>query len=91
MAGFQAKKKMALSRMGDEVQTYDPFMDRATFNYAYSIRPRRCYNTQKLIWGQAVRGRRLIYGPAGEPPIVEDRWYHKDEGIIMILKGLTNV
>lgn len=70
------------------VQTYDPFNDRATFEYKTSIWPRRCYNTNQLIWGLAVRGRRYIYGPAGEEPVIEDRWYHRHEAIIMMLKGL---
>ena len=70
-----------------DVQAYDPFMDRANFGYAWSWMPRRCYNTQRWVLGRAVLGRRMIYGLAGEPPVVEDRWYHKDEGLLMLLRG----
>jgi len=70
------------------VQSYDPFNDRATFEYKTSIIPRRCYESQRLVWGVAIRGRRVITGP-GEP-IYEDRWYHRHEGIIMMLKGLRD-
>ena len=68
-----------------EVQAYDHFNDRAVFRYAYSIWPRRCYNTQRWIWGLALLGRRVITGP-GEP-VIEDRWYHRHEAIIMMLKN----
>jgi hypothetical protein len=32
-----------------------------------------------------MRGRRIIGGPGD--PVVEDRWYHRDEAIIKMLKG----
>lgn len=69
-----------------ENQMYDYFNDRATFEYKYSWRPRRCYNTGQLVLGTAVRGRRVITGP-GEP-VIEDRWYHRHEAIIMMLKKI---
>ncbi len=68
-------------------QAYDPFSDQARFEYRYSIIPRRCYETGRLVWGLAVRGRRVITGP-GEP-IYEDRWYHRNEAVLMMLKGLN--
>jgi hypothetical protein len=68
----------------ETVTMYDPFSDRAVFAYKYSLLPRRCYNTKRLVWGTAVRGRRVITGP-GEP-VIEDRWYHRHEAIIMMLK-----
>lgn len=70
----------------DDVQAYDPFNDRAVFQYKYSFVPRRCYNTQQLVLGLAVRGRRVITGPGD--PVVEDRWYHRHEAVLMMLKGL---
>jgi len=69
-------------------ESYDYFNDRAVFEYHVSMIPRRCYNTRRWIWGQAVRGRRTITGP-GEP-VIEDRWYHRHEATIMILKGVQN-
>ena len=59
----------------------------AQFEYRYSFFPRRCYNTHRWVWGRAVRGRKFVTGP-GEPLII-DRWYHRNEGLIMMLKGLT--
>jgi hypothetical protein len=70
----------------NHVQMYDPFDDRATFEYKTSLIPRRCYTTNRWVWGLAVRGRRIITGP-GEP-VIEDRWYHRHEAIIMMLKKL---
>lgn len=69
-----------------EVQAYDHFDDRARFEYKYSFIPRRCHTTKRLVWGLAVRGRRIITGPG--LPEVEDRWYHRHEAIIKMLKGL---
>lgn len=68
------------------VQMYDAFDDRATFDYKTSFIPRRCYKTKRWLWGLAVRGRRIITGPGD--PIIEDRWYHRHEAIIMMLKKL---
>ena len=62
----------------------DRFLSRAVFEYCTSVIPRRCYNTRRWIWGRSMRGRRIITGP-GEP-IVEDRWYHKNEALIMLIK-----
>jgi hypothetical protein len=69
----------------DDVQSYDPFDDRAVFEYKYSFIPRRCYTTGQWVWGVAMRGRRIIGGPGD--PVVEDRWYHRHEAIIKMLKG----
>ena len=68
------------------VQTYDPFDERAKFEYVFCAWPRRCYTTgQWLFMETAMRGRRIITGP-GEP-VIEDRWYNKHEAIIKMLKG----
>jgi hypothetical protein len=76
----------AAGRFEPNVQTYDPFDDRATFEYVYCVWPRRCYTTgQWLFMELAMRGRRVITGP-GEP-VIEDRWFHRNEAIIKMLKG----
>ena len=69
----------------DYDQSYDPFDDRAVFEYKYSFIPRLCYTTGRWVWGVAMRGRRTIHGPGD--PLIEDRWYHRDEAIIKMLKG----
>jgi hypothetical protein len=68
------------------LQSYDPFDDRAVFEYKYSFMPRRCYNTRQLVWGLAVRGRRS-YRTGDITFDNEDRWYHRDEAILKMLKG----
>ena len=74
--------------MYDPLSTDRYFMDRATFQYRTSWIPRRCYSTQRWIWGRAVRGRQIITGPGD--PVIEDRWYHPQEATIMMLKGGLN-
>lgn len=66
-------------------QAYDHFDDRARFEYKYSFIPRRCYTTNQWIWGLSMRGRAIWTGPGED--VVEDRWYHRNEAIIKMLKG----
>lgn len=61
------------------------FLKRARFEHCISWWPRRCSNSHRWIWGYAVRGRMIIFGP-GEP-VAEDRWYHRHEAAIILLKG----
>ena len=82
---MKKKRAMALSRMNDEVTQYDPFEDRAKFEYKYSLIPRRCYSTNKWVWGLAMRGRAVWTGPGDD--VVEERWYNRHEAIIKMLKG----
>ena len=56
--------------------------------YAWSIWPRRCYRSERRVWGRAVRVQAVWTGP-GEP-IVETRWLHRDEAVIMMLKRNCN-
>ena len=88
-AGYSAKRRVNTGFTGSPAYDFDGddyFNSRADFHYKYSFIPRRCYNTNRWIWGVAVRGRRVITGP-GEP-VIQDRWYHRHEAIIMMLKGL---
>ena len=66
----------------------DDFERRARFEYSWSFWPRRCYRTSRRVWGVGVRAQAIWTGP-GEP-IVETRWLHRDEGVILMLKGLNN-
>lgn len=63
----------------------DLFDKRVVFEYKTSFIPRRCYNTGRRVWGVAVRGRSTWSGP-GEP-VVEERWYHRHEAVIIMIKG----
>jgi hypothetical protein len=86
-AGYNAKRRVNTGAPAyDYFNSDDYFNSRADFYYKYSLIPRRCYNTNRWIWGVAVRGRRVITGPGD--PVIEDRWYHRHEAIIMMLKGL---
>ena len=67
----------------------DDFERRARFEYRWSIWPRRCYRSQRRVWGRAMRAEAVWTGP-GEP-ITERRWLHRDEGLIMMLKKGTNL
>jgi len=63
----------------------DDFERRAfRIEYAWSVWPRRCYRSERRVWGRAVRMQAVWTGP-GEP-IVETRWFHRDEAVIMMLK-----
>jgi hypothetical protein len=64
----------------------DDFERRARFEYRWSIWPRRCYRTGRRIWGRAVRAEAMWTGPGD--PILERRWLHRHEGVIMMLKKL---
>ena len=85
MPGYASKKKMALSRMSDEVN-YDPFWQRATAELKTCYFPHKCYFSKKVLFlTRAYKVTRVITGP-GEP-IVEDRWLSKEEFIVQKLKG----
>jgi len=56
--------------------------------YAWSVWPRRCYRSDRRVWGRAVRVQAVWTGP-GEP-IIETRWLHRDEAVIMMLKRNAN-
>jgi hypothetical protein len=49
------------------------------------IIPRRCYISNRWIWGRHYRGTRYITGP-GEP-VVLTYWHDKNEHLIWLLKG----
>jgi hypothetical protein len=69
------------------VQMYDPFNNRAHFKYVFCAWPRKCYNTGRWMFMEvSIRGRRIITGPG--TPVIEDRWYHRHEAIIMMIKGI---
>jgi hypothetical protein len=67
----------------------DPWHVRSEYTYRYCFWPRRCYNTGQWLWlTQALHGSAVWHGP-GEP-VVEQRWYHRDEGLMMMIKGVAN-
>lgn len=72
----------------DQIEIQDPFEYRARYEYKYCLWPRRCYQSSRPIWFTlAVRGRAVWTGP-GEPAI-EDRWYHRDEGLMIMIKKVS--
>jgi hypothetical protein len=67
---------------------YDPFWDRATWQYKFAIFPKRCNISKKTIWFKyAYKGTRMITGP-GEP-VFEYRWLTKEEFVVARLKGVV--
>lgn len=72
--------------MGDDVQAYDPFYDRADWYYKFSWLPRKCDKTGETIWlERAYKGIRMITGPGD--PVFEYRWIKKHQWLIERLKG----
>lgn len=68
-------------------ETYDPFWDRATWQYKFALWPRKCDISNNRIWFKtAYKGTRMITGP-GEP-VFEYRWLSKEEFILGKLKGI---
>ena len=67
----------------------DPWHVRSEYTYRYCFWPRRCYNTGQWLWlTRVLHGSAVWHGP-GEP-VVEQRWYHRDEGLVMMIKGVAN-
>jgi hypothetical protein len=65
---------------------YDPFWDRASWQYKFAILPKRCEISKKTIWFKnAYKGTRMITGP-GEP-VFEYRWLTKEEYLLAAIKG----
>lgn len=84
---------------------YDNFANRAVFEYHRCWWPRRCHATGRWLFGTvAVRGyvnntnvklpQRLdvpqsnVYLAPGLDQ--EERWYHRDEGLMLMLKKESN-
>jgi hypothetical protein len=81
--GYYGKRAMS----NDDV--YDSFMNRVVLSYHRSFWPRRCYVTgQWLFCTIAIRGRAIWTGPG--TPVLEDRWYHRNEGLMLMLKKESN-
>ena len=91
MSGFASKRRMSLSRMSDEVQQSPPSEDyglsRARdWKLKLCWTPKKCFLSQKPLWGKrAYQGTRIITGP-GEP-VIEHYWIEKNEFMIWNLKG----
>lgn len=83
MAGFQSKRRMGLSRMGDEVQQSPPSEDWGLHKArGWKLKlcwlPKRCFISNKPLWGKKVyHAQRVITGP-GEP-VIEDYYLEKFE------------
>lgn len=64
------------------------FLQKAKIKYQRSVWPRRCCVSNQLLWGKtAVRARRLTHGLSGAVEVIEDRWYARDEFLLLKLKG----
>lgn len=90
MTGFASKRKMGLSRMGDEVQQSpreeDWGLQKARgWKLKLCWRPNTCFLTGKQLWGKkAYHAIRVITGPGDH--ILEDYWIAKDAFIFWQLK-----
>ena len=77
-----------LERVMRVLADQDDFERRARFVHRWSLRPRRCYRSGRWIWGPAVRAEAVWTGP-GEP-IMERRWLHSHEAVILLLQRSAN-
>ena len=87
MTGFNSKRKMAISRMGDEIQGSCSWGLRNARGWKLKlcILPKRCFLSDKPLWGKlAYHGIRMITGP-GEP-VYEHYWIAKDEFLFWNLR-----
>jgi hypothetical protein len=83
---------------------YDSFANQAVFEYRRCWWPRRCYATGRWLFGTvAVRGyieendlklpRRLDVLQSNvflTEVMFQERWYHRDEGLMLMLKKESN-
>jgi hypothetical protein len=96
--GYYGKRAMSNDQ-------YDSFANRAVFEYQRCWWPRRCHATGRWLFGTvAVRGyvnntnvklpprldvpQSNVYLAPGLDP--EERWYHRDEGLMLMLKKESN-
>lgn len=59
--------------------------DYAVWERTFSLIPRRCDLSGRWIWGNHIRGTRVITGP-GEPVVITI-WNHREEHLLYRLKG----
>jgi hypothetical protein len=76
MTGFQSKRKMGLSKMGDEIRWG---LSRANnWKLVLCILPKNCFLTGKKLWGKrCYKGTRIITGPGD--PVIEEYYIEKFE------------
>ena len=91
MTGFPSKRKMALSKMSDEVTQSPPSEDwglRRANGWKLKLcwLPQKCFLSGKPLWGKkAYYGQNWLSGPGD--PIPVDYWLDKQEFIMWNLKG----
>ena len=95
--GYYGKRAMSHDQ-------YDSFANRAVFEYRRCWWPRRCYATGRWLFGTvAVRGyieendlklpRRLDVLQSNvflTAVMFQERWYHRNEGLMLMLKKESN-
>lgn len=96
--GYYGKRAMSTNDM------YDSFANQAVFEYRRCWWPRKCYATGRWLFGTvAVRGY-IKENDLKLPPrldvlqsnvyltavMFQERWYHRDEGLMLMLKKERN-
>ena len=72
-------------RSSDEMN-FPTCMDRAVTELKLCLWPRRCYQTNRLLWLEYAYRTRRYYMSADIDSIHEDRWYSKHEFLILRIK-----
>jgi len=70
-----------------DITSDDAFRRRCIgWSLEYSLLPRRCYYTKKLLWFRlAYKGTSILTGPGD--PIFEYRWCERKEYLFLKIKG----
>ena len=69
-----------------ENYSHKRFLEQALINLKWSLWPRRCHASGKLLWfTQSYRAMFVITGPGD--PAIWTRWYSREEMLVLKLKG----
>ena len=71
--------------MTEPYDNYDPFEDRAQYEYRFCLWPHRCHISGRWLWLTTAMYSRAIWHGPGEP-VIEQRWYHRDEALMLMIK-----
>lgn len=70
---------------GSDENNYPTWFDRSTEVLKWVLWPRRCYETNRLLWLEyAYRSR--CHFRSGDIFTTEDRWFDRNEFLILMLK-----
>lgn len=78
---------MGHSYIADDVQSYDPFWNKATWSYEFTWLPRTSEISNKRIWLKKAYKATVVRRAGDFETITEYRWLTRDEYMFKALKG----